>query len=161
MSLIIPKRIAEKIRREAERLGLTPEEYILELLTKNLDPEQKGKEYLDAALSLIEQAKRELKNNDLRQASEKVWGACALAIKAYALIRKGVKLESRKDLWIYKNEVARELGEWVRTAFLKADSMHKNFYEGLAMREDVEDALRDVEKLVTAIYKQAIDKNKQ
>ena len=33
---------------------------------------------------------------------------------------------------------------------MKADSMHKNFYEGLATKEDVEDALRDVERLVAA-----------
>jgi len=35
--------------------------------------------------------------------------------------------------------------------FLKADSMHGNFYEGLATRSDVEDSLRGVEKLVSAI----------
>ena len=37
--------------------------------------------------------------------------------------------------------------------FLKADSMYKNLYEGLATREDMEDALREVEKLVSAIAK--------
>jgi len=45
------------------------------------------------------------------------------------------------------------LGDWVRDAFLKADSMHKNFYEGLATREDVEDSLKEVEKLVSAVSK--------
>jgi len=35
--------------------------------------------------------------------------------------------------------------------FLKADSMHGNFYEGLATRSDVEDSLRGVEKLVERI----------
>jgi len=39
----------------------------------------------------------------------------------------------------------------VRTAILKADSMHRNFYEGLATREDVENSLREVERLVSAI----------
>jgi uncharacterized protein (UPF0332 family) len=153
MSLVIPKRIAEKLRREAGRIGLTPEEYILELLTRNLDPEQKSREYIEASRSLVEQAREELEKGDLRQASEKIWGACALAIKAYILARRGLKLESHRELWIYKNEVVKELGEWVRTVFLKADSMHKNFYEGLATKEDVEDALKEVEKLVTTIYK--------
>ncbi|WP_460025941.1 PaREP1 family protein [Infirmifilum sp. SLHALR2] len=74
-----------------------------------------------------------------------------MAIKAHALARGGRRLESHRDLWLYKDEVARELGEWVRTAFLKADSMHRNFYEGLATKEDVEDSLREVEKLVSAI----------
>jgi len=31
--------------------------------------------------------------------------------------------------------------------------MHKNFYEDVATREDVEDTLKDVEKLVTTIAK--------
>ena len=39
----------------------------------------------------------------------------------------------------------------MRTAFLKVDSTHKNFYEGLATREDVEDSLGEVERLVSAI----------
>jgi len=29
--------------------------------------------------------------------------------------------------------------------------MHRNFYEGLAAKEDVEDSLREVEKLASAI----------
>ncbi|MEM4969633.1 MAG: PaREP1 family protein [Sulfolobales archaeon] len=152
MSLIIPEKIAEMLRREAEKHGLTPEEYILEHLIKSQDPVQRGREYIEASIDLIRQAEKELERGDLRQASEKIWGACALAIKAHALIKRSLRLESHKDLWIYKNEVAEELGEWIRTAFLKADSMHKNFYEGLATREDVEDALKEIKKLVTAIH---------
>ena len=64
-----------------------------------------------------------------------------------------MKLESHRDLWEYKNEVAKELGEWVRAVFRQADSMHKNFYENVATREDVEDTLKDIEKLVTMIIK--------
>ena len=52
---------------------------------------------------------------------------------------------------MYKNEVARELGEWIRVVFRQADSMHRNFYENLATREDVEDVLKEVGKLVAAI----------
>jgi len=29
--------------------------------------------------------------------------------------------------------------------------MHKNFYEGLATREDIEDPLKEIKKLVTTI----------
>jgi len=143
--------MAKRVREAGEKHGMTLEEYIVDLLTKDLDPEERVREYIEAARSLITQAREELERGDLRQASEKIWGACALAIKAHALARKGLRLESHRELWLYKNEVARELGEWVRTAFLKADSMHKNFYEGLATREDVEDSLREVEKLVSAI----------
>jgi len=149
--IVIPESIAKRVREATEKLGMTPEEYIVDLLTRDLDPEERVKEYIGAARSLIAQARRELERGDLRQASGKIWGACALAIKAHALARKGLKLESHEELWLYKNEVARELGEWVRTAFLKADSTHKDFYEGLATREDVEDSLREVEKLVSTI----------
>jgi len=149
--IVIPESTAKRVREAAEKLGMTPEEYIVDLLTRDLDPKERVREYIGAARSLIAQARRELERGDLRQASGKIWGACALAIKAHALARKGLKLESHEELWLYKNEVAGELGEWVRTAFLKADSTHKNFYEGLATREDVEDSLREVEKLVSTI----------
>jgi len=151
MVITIPESIARRIREAAEKLGVTPEEYILDVLTRDVDPGERAGEYIEAARELLAQAKAELEKGDLRQASEKIWGACALAIKAHALARKGLRLESHKELWLYKNEVAKELGDWVRTAFLGADSMHKNFYEGLATREDVEDSLREVEKLVSAI----------
>jgi len=35
--------------------------------------------------------------------------------------------------------------------FKLADSIHKNFYENLATREDVEDVLKEVKKLVKSI----------
>ena len=151
MAIVVSGRIAERLRRAAEERGMTPEELLLSLLTADLDPRGRAREYVEAALSLIEQAREELKKGDLSQASEKIWGAAALAIKAHALARKGLVLESHRDLWVYKNEVARELGDWVRAVFRQADSMHRNFYEGVATREDVEDSLREVERLVRAI----------
>ncbi|HID17589.1 TPA: hypothetical protein EYP26_04775 [Candidatus Bathyarchaeota archaeon] len=57
-------------------------------------------------------------------------------------------MESHGELWIYKNKVAQGLGEWVKAAFRQADSMHKNFYENLATKEDVEGVLKEVERLV-------------
>jgi len=149
--LVIPESVAKRIREVAEKLDMTPEEYLVDIVTRDLDPGERVREYIEAARGLLAQAREELEKGDLRQASEKIWGACALAIKAHALAKKSVKLESHRDLWVYKNEVARELGDWVRAAFLKADSMHKNFYEGLATREDVEDSLKEVEKLVSAV----------
>ena len=50
-------------------------------------------------------------------------GLIALAIKAHAIARKGLRLESHRDLWVYKNEVARELGDRIRSVFRQADSM--------------------------------------
>jgi len=155
MAIAVTEGAAKRIRikKAAEKLDMTPKEYILEALTRDFDAEEKIVECLEAAHGLVEQAAEGLKRGDLRQASEKIWGACALAIRAHALAKRGRILEFHRDLWLYKNEVAKELGDWVRGAFLKADSMHKNFYEGLATREDVEDSLREVEKLVSAVSK--------
>jgi hypothetical protein len=84
----------------------------------------------------LRQARIEFERGDLRQVSEKVGGVCALAIKAHALRSRGRRIKNYAEMRAYKNEVARELGDWVRTVFSQADSMHKNFYENLATRED-------------------------
>ncbi len=149
----MPKVVVEELSKRASEAGMSIEEYLLDILVRDVDPGTGAEKYLEGAQQLLEQARQELESGDLRQASEKIWGACALAIKAHALARKGLRLESHRDLWIYKNEVARELGDWVRIAFKLADSMHKNFYEDLATREDVEDVLREVEKLVKSVAK--------
>jgi len=155
VQLAIPEVVYKELLRRAGERGMSPSEYLVELLTADLDPREAALSYLEGARGLLEQAREEVERGDLRQASEKVWGACALAIEAHALLRRGRRLESRAELWVYKNEVARELGDWVRAVFRQADSMHKNSYENMATRVDVEDALKEVEKLVEAVEKVA------
>ena len=152
-TITLPKVVAEEILRRARERGISIDELLMDIVLKDLDPHSGSRKYLEASLELIDQAEHELEKGNLRQASEKIWGACALAIKAHALARKGLRIESHRDLWIYKNEVAKEIGEWVRIAFKLADSMHKNFYENLATKEDVEDVLKEVRKLIEAISK--------
>lgn len=141
----------EELEEKARKVGAGVEEYLLDLLTRDSDPSEAAGKYIEGACGLLKQAKEELGRNDLRQASEKIWGACALAIKAHALHRRGLRLESHKDLWMYKGEVAKELGDRIRIAFKLADSMHKNFYEDLATKEDVIDVLKEVEALLDAV----------
>ncbi|MBS7653222.1 PaREP1 family protein [Candidatus Bathyarchaeota archaeon] len=150
VSISLPRSIFKEIEGRAWERGATIE-YLIEALLRDSDPSASATVYLEGALQLLEQAEQELERGDLRQASEKIWGACALAIKAHALSKRGKRIESHRELWSYKNEVADEIGGWVRITFKLADSMHKNFYEDLATREDVEDVLKDVEKLVKAV----------
>ncbi|RLF22233.1 MAG: hypothetical protein DRN15_09635 [Thermoprotei archaeon] len=147
----IPHVIFEELRRRAEEKGLSLDEFLAEVSTQGLDPTERAGKYIDAALELIAQAKEELRKDDLRQASEKIWGACALAIKAYAFWRDGEFITSHGELWRYKNKVIEELGEWVRDVWMYANAMHVNFYEGVADRSDVEKALELVSKLVEAV----------
>ncbi|RLF08097.1 MAG: hypothetical protein DRJ64_01730 [Thermoprotei archaeon] len=44
----------------------------------------------------------ELRKRDVRQATEKVWGAVALTVKTYALWRERRSLPTHRDLWEYK-----------------------------------------------------------
>jgi len=151
VDLLLPRIIIEELKRKADEAGISIDEYLFDIIVRDSDPNIAIEKYLKGAQQLIEQAEEEIKKENLRQASEKVWGACALAVKAHALARKGARLESYRDLWVYKNEIAKEIGDWVRIVFKLADSMHKNFYENLATREDVEDVLKEVKKLVKSI----------
>jgi len=148
----LPKVLIDELEKKARELGVSISELLFSIIVaKSSDPNFEASKYLDGALELLEQARQKLIKGNLRQASEKVWGSCALTLKAHDLFKKGKCIESHKELWVYKNEVARELGEWVKTVFRQADSMHKNFYENLATKEDIEDVLREIEKLVKTI----------
>lgn len=143
--------VARRLREEAAKQGLGAEEYLLDLLTQDMDPKDRAREYLEASRELLSEAREELEKDNVRQAADKVWGAAALAIKAYALWRDGRRLASHGELWEYKSVVAEDLGRWVRVAFQQASSMHTCFYEGWCDKVDVEEALRAVERLVKAV----------
>jgi len=72
VSITIPESVARRVREAAEKLGVTPEEYILDVLTRDVDPEKRAREYIEAARELLAQARVELKRGDLRQAGEKI-----------------------------------------------------------------------------------------
>ncbi|MGC8932409.1 MAG: PaREP1 family protein [Candidatus Methanodesulfokora sp.] len=88
-------------------------EIIIEMLSSDLDPPQLSERCIEGSLDLINQAREELERGDLRQASEKIWESCALVIKAYAAWKHNRRIKSHAELWIYKDEVARELGSEV------------------------------------------------
>ncbi len=147
----LPPRLAQRLLREAERAGLGLDEYILELLTHHHDPASRAAEYIEAALMLLSRARAELEKGDARQAAEKLWGAAALAVKAYAEHREGMRLSSHGELWKYKRVLEKELGDWVYDAWAVALGMHTCFYEGWCSGDDVEKALPRIERLVKEV----------
>lgn len=156
VTLHLARSLAERLEKEARRAGVGLEEYILELLLRDLDPGERAREYVTAARELLRQARRELERGDVRQAAEKVWGAAALAVKAYAEWREGRRLRSHGELWEYKGRMERELGRWVYDAWMAATGMHVCFYEGWCTREDVEEACGRVERLVEAVARRVM-----
>ncbi|NAZ34856.1 MAG: hypothetical protein GU356_11385 [Pyrobaculum sp.] len=126
----------------------------MDVATARLDPPERA--YAEAALELLREAEAELARGDLRQASERVWGAAAFAVKAFAYWRDGVRLASHGGLWRYAKKVAEELGEWVHDAWAHANAMHVNFYEGWASGGQVAAALNRVRRLVGAVAGQML-----
>lgn len=106
----LPRSIAQRLRLEAEKQGMALEEYLVELATRDMDPPERAREYIEAARGLLEQAREELRRGDVRQAAEKAWGAAALAVKAYAAWREG-KRPGHRELRSYTSSTAERAWE--------------------------------------------------
>ena len=70
----LPRSVVERLEREAKRLGLNFEEYVIELVLRDADPSERAREYAEAARDLLDQAREELSRGVARRAAEKAWG---------------------------------------------------------------------------------------
>lgn len=104
--------------------------------------------YAEAARHLLEQAVTELAQDDVRQASEKGWGAAAQMVKAVA-DNRGWEHRTHAGLFRVVSDLASETGDdEVRTLFHVANSLHINFYENWNTADNVRSALSDVARLL-------------
>ena len=85
----------------------------------------------------LKEAEELLAANDSVQASEKLWGAVAVAVKAVAADRRW-RHSSHRDLRGAISRLYRETGdpEYLEL-FSIAESLHANFYEDFMQPEDV------------------------
>jgi hypothetical protein len=93
------------------------------------------------------------KQKDLRQASEKLWGAAALVVKAVAE-KRGWEHDGHADLFKVVNrltKITRDPGLW--SPFQVANSLHWNFYENQMTSEDIEKGREDVKKFIEKLEK--------
>ena len=94
------------------------------------------------------QAWEELEQGDLRQASEKGWGAASQMVKAAAELRRWDH-QAHGNLHDVVLLLVREVGDRsLRGLFASANSLHQNFYEGWLSAEVVRGYLEDVEVFV-------------
>jgi len=154
-SIILPKKLGDKLREKAEEAGYLPDELAVELLhndlNEKLDPEDLVEQYRILSEKYLAEGRKLLKEGDLVQASEKLWGATALTVKMVAA-KRGLKLEQHGGLWVFINMLAKESGdEDIVTFFNAANTLHRNFYENEMARETVEINARHVEKLITKL----------
>ena len=85
--------------------------------------------YRDASRQLIAQARAELEAGDLRQSSEKAWGAAAQMAKAAASSR-GWAHDQHRHLWTAVKDLTNEAGDQeIHELFVSANGLHVNFYE--------------------------------
>ncbi len=104
-----------------------------------------------ASHELLRQAAQELEAGDVRQASEKGWGAAAQMIKAVAENR-GWPHNSNSRLYEAANRLAQETGDReIRLLFNAAGNLHVNFYENWVTSEVVSVGLTDVELLLAKL----------
>lgn len=104
--------------------------------------------YQSSAAGLLEQARAELAAGDVRQASEKGWGAAAQAVKAVAESR-GWEHRNHGALFRVASRLATETDDenihrWLHTA----SSLHVNFYENWLDPDAVSVGLNDIDQLV-------------
>ena len=106
--------------------------------------------YRNDSWSLFAQARKELDDGDLRQASEKGWGAAALMLKAIAEQRGGDWEHSRhRHFAIAAARLRSELGNRdVMRLFNVAESLHGNYYEDHFPPAVVSESLDDVERFL-------------
>ena len=85
--------------------------------------------YRQSAFELLQKARDELGAGDVRQASEKGWGATAQMLKAIAQ-KDGIPHHSHAALARIASDVHRQTGEEnIATWFAVAQNLHVNFYE--------------------------------
>jgi len=152
---ILPRKLSDKIREKAAETGYLPDElgvkFVRMGLNEELDPEDLVEQYRELSEKYLAEAKEFLSTGDLVQASEKLWGASALAVKRIGA-KKGLKLEEHGGLWSFVNLIAMESGDKdLTTLFHVANSLHRNFYEDEMKRETVEIAAVNIEQLVTKL----------
>ena len=104
--------------------------------------------YRDMSTEYLEHARSLLAEGDLKQASEKAWGATAVLVKAAAESR-GWRHESHRHLWQALGRLEDETGDGqMREQFGLAGELHTNYYEEWLDEETVTRYIAAVERLV-------------
>ena len=107
--------------------------------------------YRNDSRTLLAQARAELAQGDVRQASEKGWGAAAQVLKAIAE-QRGWEHDRHRHFSRIASRLRYELGDGdLYRQFRVAEGLHDNFYEDTLTAEDVAMDLGDVAQLLEKV----------
>ncbi len=110
-----------------------------------------AEEYRAAASTLYDQAMVELDAGDLRQASEKFWGAAAQSLKSLAE-RRGLRHGSHGEFYRILNRLGDEIDlEDLLQQFASASELHVNFYENWLEEGQIRARATHVQALVSTL----------
>ena len=108
--------------------------------------------FRDDSRILLAQAHAELATGDVRQASEKGWGAAAQIVKAVAE-QRGWQHRGHRELFAAVDRLGTELGDPdVQRFFSVASALHVNFYEDWRSAEAVTVSLDDVARFIDLLH---------
>ncbi len=107
--------------------------------------------YAEQGRVFLKQAFEELERDDLRQASEKGWGATTQVLKAYAEERSLEHTKHRHLFGVISRLVAETNDQSFITLFGTAGTLHDNFYEGQFSTSDVRFGLEQVSQLMDTV----------
>jgi hypothetical protein len=108
----------------------------------------RAQEYNATSQEFLTKARAALAQDDSLQASEKGWGAAALAVKGLAQ-RRGWQHQGHRELFGVVDRLVEETGDAeLRGLFNIANSLHINFYENWMSRVWVEDGVGKMEEFL-------------
>ncbi len=146
----IPKTILERLESEAWRKGLSVEEYIIELLYKDLSPKDKASGYFDTAKDYLERALDDIRKGNIRSAADKIWKATTIALRATAHLNN-YRINGYSDIWKYTEKLSKKYGDWFRNAWFSAVAMYVCSYENWCNSDNVKAAHSIVSKMVAKL----------
>ena len=121
---------------------------VANLQKQQQEPQVTTQQYQQASAQFLAQARQELADGDLPQASEKGWGATAQILKTIAE-RRGWEHNRHRHYHRIISRLRAETGDGnIRRLFGVANLLHENFYENDMETDDVADGLNDVEALI-------------
>ena len=131
----LPRFVLEVLERKSGGGDLVA--YLVELLGRELDPEDRTGFYVESSDWFWEEGVRLLEKGDYRQAGERIWNSVVQAVKAVAE-RRGWRHDAHRLIWAALRRIAQEAGDatYIRL-FAEVVQLHQNFYEGHLDEYDV------------------------
>jgi len=114
---------------------------------------EQSRKYKAQSIHYIENAIKCVGTGDSQKASEFLWGSVAEALKAVAAV-KGIELRGHKFIRDYARELAKDQKDaGIFDVFIKAESLHRNFYELGTELEEVYILSGEVRVLVDKLFR--------